>query len=190
MSSNLNILLFGMGGIGSTYAFLFQQAGASVHVVARSNQKTLSENGLSIDSVKFGKKEGVKFASVSRSAEDAQKGLGEGNSFDYVVCTYDNSTSEVEGMAGRGDGREKRRRQWTATDLGLAFVSTFGVAFVGCTKALLKDPKDSNALENLIAPAVTEGKTAIVIIQNGVGSFNDFPILVTISVRKRLTQTR
>lgn len=82
-----NILLFGMGGIGSTYAYLFSQASnSSTHVVARSNHAVLSSKGLAIDSVKFGKKEGVKFAGVWKSAGDAKEGLGDGEGFDYIVC--------------------------------------------------------------------------------------------------------
>jgi predicted dinucleotide-binding enzyme len=118
---SLNILLFGMGGIGSTYAYLFSQAGANTHVVARSNHKTLSENGLSIDSVKFGKKESVKFAGVWRSAEDAHKGLGEGKGFDYIVCKYDNKFED-----GSEDEEAKGRegRLTTAIELRLRFVLT------------------------------------------------------------------
>lgn len=93
-SASLNILLFGMGGIGSTYAFLFNSSslpGRTIHthVVARSNHAVLaSETGLKLDSVKFGQKSGIKFAGVWKSAAEAEEGVGE-EGFDYIVCEFD-----------------------------------------------------------------------------------------------------
>lgn len=62
----LEILIFGLGGIGAVYALILSQkelAGqCNVHVVARSNFQYVQEHGLDYESVKFGKVDGFKFA--------------------------------------------------------------------------------------------------------------------------------
>lgn len=110
----INVLLFGLGGIGSTYALILSQAAlkdkVAVHVVARSNLQHVREKGLDFDSVKFGKLQGVKFAggecssvevclrklgldllplpclpSAHKTPEEAHAAVPE---FDYIICQY------------------------------------------------------------------------------------------------------
>ncbi|KAL7409359.1 6-phosphogluconate dehydrogenase [Mrakia frigida] len=116
----LQVLLFGMGGIGSTYACILQLAGGcEVSVIARSNLKQIQEKGLDFESSALGNKKGIKFAGAYRTPEEAHAAVPV---FDYVIC---------------------------------------------CSKALLSVLP---ALETTIAPAVTPGKTTVMIVQNGVGA--------------------
>jgi 2-dehydropantoate 2-reductase len=58
-----NVLLFGLGAIGSIYAsILHLSSKCNVHVVARSNYQHIKENGLDLVSPKFGNHNGIKFA--------------------------------------------------------------------------------------------------------------------------------
>lgn len=97
--SKVNVLIFGIGGIGGVYAAILALSGkANVHVVARSNYDDLVGNGMKLRSEKFGEKN-LKFDSggcflrpliwdpiadsrgtVWKSCEDAKKS---GTDFDY-----------------------------------------------------------------------------------------------------------
>ncbi|GHJ89501.1 hypothetical protein NliqN6_5903 [Naganishia liquefaciens] len=80
-----NVLLFGVGSIGSVYAaILILSKRCSVHVVARSNYDALQKQGLTLRSSKFGDHEGLRFDGVYRTCEEA---ANSGTRFDYVVCS-------------------------------------------------------------------------------------------------------
>ncbi len=49
-----NVLLFGTGSIGAIYAYILTQASCKVTTLCRSNFEAVTQNGLSIDSEKFG----------------------------------------------------------------------------------------------------------------------------------------
>ncbi|GMM27809.1 hypothetical protein DAMA08_005250 [Martiniozyma asiatica (nom. inval.)] len=85
MSSN--ILLIGMGGVGSIAAYTLQKNGkATVTVVARSSYDILTTKGFTLESVDYGHVEGFKPAHVVKSVEEATK-FGP---FDYIVVTTKN----------------------------------------------------------------------------------------------------
>ncbi|WVQ77424.1 hypothetical protein IAR50_007110 [Cryptococcus sp. DSM 104548] len=84
MSSKPNVLLFGLGGIGGIYASILQLSQrCNVHVVARSNYEKVKENGFKIVSPKFGNHEGMKFAGVWKSTDEA---AASGAEFSYILC--------------------------------------------------------------------------------------------------------
>lgn len=83
MSSQPNVLLFGLGGIGGVYAcILALSKKANVSVVARSNYTQVKEKGLRFVSNKFGNHD-IRFDGVYKSCEDA---AASGKVFDYVLC--------------------------------------------------------------------------------------------------------
>ncbi|KAG9233637.1 2-dehydropantoate 2-reductase [Amylocarpus encephaloides] len=65
------ILLFGAGGVGSIYAYILMQAGASVTVVCRSNYETVQEHGFTINSAIWGQGIHVR-PGVVRTPEEAK----------------------------------------------------------------------------------------------------------------------
>ncbi|KAF7299643.1 Sugar transporter [Mycena chlorophos] len=80
-----DVLVFGLGSIGSIYAFILQTGGhARVSVVARSNAATMKTKGMSLRSEKFGNHTGVKFDAVYTNCEEA---ASSGRVFAYVICT-------------------------------------------------------------------------------------------------------
>ena len=57
-----DILLFGLGGVGAVYAYILSRAqNVRVTVAARSNYKIVKEQGLEIQSEKYGNTSGYKF---------------------------------------------------------------------------------------------------------------------------------
>lgn len=81
-----NILCFGLGGVGSVYAYILSKApNVQVTVAARSNYKVVKEQGLDFQSEKFGNTSGYKFHNAVSSPDDPSL---KGVSFDYVVCTH------------------------------------------------------------------------------------------------------
>ncbi|KAL8287099.1 hypothetical protein RQP46_004105 [Phenoliferia psychrophenolica] len=76
------ILLFGLGAVGATHAFILQAGGASVTVCARSNFTVVEEKGLDFRSEKYGDHPNLKFKRVVKTPKDA-----EGVKFDFIVCT-------------------------------------------------------------------------------------------------------
>lgn len=78
------ILLFGLGAVGATHAFIFQHAGAKVTVVARSNHAVVESQGLDFRSEKYGDVKGLKFARAVKTPGDASL---KDVTFDFVVCT-------------------------------------------------------------------------------------------------------
>ncbi|OXH21286.1 2-dehydropantoate 2-reductase [Cryptococcus neoformans] len=82
--SKPNVLLFGLGGIGGIYASILQLSGkCNVHVVARSNYQKVRNQGFKIVSPKFGNHDGMKFAGVWKSTDEA---AASGAEFSYVLC--------------------------------------------------------------------------------------------------------
>ncbi|WWC98951.1 hypothetical protein V866_005845 [Kwoniella sp. B9012] len=82
--SRESVLLFGLGGIGGIYACILQLSGkCDVHVVARSNYAAVKEKGFKLISPKFGNHDGLKFAGVWKSTEEA---AASGTKFSYVLC--------------------------------------------------------------------------------------------------------
>ncbi|KAJ4026029.1 hypothetical protein NW761_010563 [Fusarium oxysporum] len=78
---SLEVLVYGLGAIGSFYAFILSRS-EHVHltVVARSNFEAVSANGISIDSQNHGKHH-VKPHKVFRTVAEA------GQKFDFIICT-------------------------------------------------------------------------------------------------------
>lgn len=86
--SKLNILVVGLGGIGSIYSFLLRRARSSsqsVHLsfVARSNYGVIKDSGIAIQSAKFGNHKVMPDA-LYRTTEEAG---GAGVTYDYIICT-------------------------------------------------------------------------------------------------------
>ncbi|KAE8540667.1 hypothetical protein D1P53_003031 [Cryptococcus gattii VGV] len=70
--SKPSVLLFGLGGIGGIYASILQLSGkCDVHVVARSNYHKVRNQGFKIVSPKFGNHDGMRFAGVWKSTDEA-----------------------------------------------------------------------------------------------------------------------
>ncbi|CAG8972158.1 hypothetical protein HYALB_00009706 [Hymenoscyphus albidus] len=73
------VLIFGAGGVGSIYAYILLQGGASVTAVCRSNYETVKRDGFTINSAIWG--EGIKILpGVVRTVEEAAN-----TDWDYVV---------------------------------------------------------------------------------------------------------
>ncbi|KAJ7132942.1 ketopantoate reductase PanE/ApbA C terminal-domain-containing protein [Mycena filopes] len=80
----LDALIFGLGAVGSTYAYILQAGNqVRVSVVARSNASVIKEKGLALRSRKFGDHEGLRFHAVY---SDCQEAASSGLSFSYVIC--------------------------------------------------------------------------------------------------------
>ncbi|KAH8812794.1 ketopantoate reductase PanE/ApbA-domain-containing protein [Xylogone sp. PMI_703] len=80
MAEKTNVLLFGLGAIGSFYAFILSRGdNVSLTVVARSNYEAVKNNGLIIDSEVHGKHTCYPDKVVRTPAEAA-------GVYDYVVC--------------------------------------------------------------------------------------------------------
>ncbi|KAJ7236741.1 ketopantoate reductase PanE/ApbA C terminal-domain-containing protein [Mycena haematopus] len=79
-----DVLVFGLGAVGCTYAYILH-AGKQVRVsvVAWSNASVIRRNGLTLRSAKFGDNEGIRFNAVYSDCEEAAKS---GLSFSYVIC--------------------------------------------------------------------------------------------------------
>ncbi|RFU33968.1 hypothetical protein B7463_g2376, partial [Scytalidium lignicola] len=80
MAEKINVLLFGLGAIGSFYAFILsRQDNVSLTVVARSNYEAVKNNGLIIESEVHGKHTYYPNRVVRSPAEAASV-------YDYIVC--------------------------------------------------------------------------------------------------------
>ncbi|KAF4547729.1 Ketopantoate reductase PanE/ApbA-like protein 1 [Elsinoe fawcettii] len=80
MTAEIDVLLFGLGAIGSFYAFILSKSPrVRVTVVARSNYEAVKSNGLRIESENHGRHT-VHPHRVLRNPEEAD------TVFDYVVC--------------------------------------------------------------------------------------------------------
>ena len=60
--SQENVFIFGLGAIGSFYAYVLSEAKTRVTVCGRSNYDAVKQNGMNFQSEKFGKHNGYKFA--------------------------------------------------------------------------------------------------------------------------------
>lgn len=89
----MNILVVGLGGIGSIYALLLRRASIEtldLSFVARSNYATLKSSGIAIHSAKFGRHQLVPDAIYS-STEEASRS---GKRYKYVFCTTKSLSSQ------------------------------------------------------------------------------------------------
>ncbi|KIY67536.1 2-dehydropantoate 2-reductase [Cylindrobasidium torrendii FP15055 ss-10] len=78
------IFVFGLGAIGSFYAFILNEAGnTQVTVCGRSNYQVLKDHGMTFKSnlAKFGTKNNYRFHGVVKTPAEASS-----SKFDYVVC--------------------------------------------------------------------------------------------------------
>ncbi|SCN65727.1 probable ketopantoate reductase family protein [Fusarium fujikuroi] len=96
----LEVLVYGLGAIGSFYAFILSRS-EHVHLtaVARSNFEAVSTNGISIDSQNHGKHH-VKPHKVFRTVAEA------GQQFDFIICTnkaVDQLSTAADIAPGVGD---------------------------------------------------------------------------------------
>ncbi|WWD17883.1 hypothetical protein CI109_102327 [Kwoniella shandongensis] len=82
----VDILLIGLGSIGSVYSYLLEKSGrARVTAVARSNYSLYSTTGATLDTDRFGKVEGYKPHRVFKSQKEA---LEDGTRYAFaLVCT-------------------------------------------------------------------------------------------------------
>ena len=79
----MEVLIIGIGGIGSFYSYILQQGGARISLVARSNVEAIKSNGININSAKLGQHKVKPAAVYSTPAEAASQGI----QYDYVLCT-------------------------------------------------------------------------------------------------------
>lgn len=80
MSDRIEVLLHGLGAIGSFYAFILQRSdNVRLSVVARSNYEAVKANGLLMKSENHGEHL-FRPAAVLKSPEEA------GHAFDFIVC--------------------------------------------------------------------------------------------------------
>ncbi|KAL4807933.1 ketopantoate reductase PanE/ApbA-domain-containing protein [Aspergillus unguis] len=81
--AEVNVLLYGLGAIGSFYAFILKKsARVKLTVVARSNYTAVAENGIQITSKRHGQHTFRPDHVVRTPAEAA------GTQFDYIVCAH------------------------------------------------------------------------------------------------------
>lgn len=94
-----NVLLIGMGAVGSIAAYALTCSGKStVTCVVRSHYDLMVTKGLKIDSCDYGQKDGFKPDHVEKTAGEAMKKHGP---FDYVVIAMKNipDVSPIENIA-------------------------------------------------------------------------------------------
>ncbi|TDZ48435.1 Oxidoreductase [Colletotrichum trifolii] len=85
----IDVLLYGLGAIGSFYAFILSRSPAvRLTVVARSNYDAVKANGILLTSENHGKHT-VKPYRVVKSAAEAE------STFDYVVCAHKAITQDA-----------------------------------------------------------------------------------------------
>ncbi|KAI9375461.1 ketopantoate reductase PanE/ApbA-domain-containing protein [Aspergillus egyptiacus] len=83
MSDKTEVLLYGLGAIGSFYAFILHRSNrVRLTVVARSNYDAVVENGITIESANHGTHVFRPDHVIRTPAEVADK------HFDYLVCTH------------------------------------------------------------------------------------------------------
>lgn len=81
-SDRIDVLLYGLGAIGSFYAFILSRSeNVRLTVVARSNYDAVKDKGLTITSENHGHHVVTPYR-VVRSPEEAQ------STFDYIVCAH------------------------------------------------------------------------------------------------------
>ena len=82
MSEQIEVLLYGLGAIGSFYAFVLSSCKqVRLSVVARSNYDAVKRDGIRVISENHGEHV-IKPVQVLKKAADA------GMTFDYVVCAH------------------------------------------------------------------------------------------------------
>ncbi|KAK5952778.1 hypothetical protein OHC33_006371 [Knufia fluminis] len=82
MSQQIDVLLYGLGAIGSFYAFILSRCKeVRLTVVARSNYEAVKSNGLKVISENHGEHVVQPFKVVKTPAEADQ-------TFDYIVCAH------------------------------------------------------------------------------------------------------
>ncbi|KIW69396.1 hypothetical protein PV04_05275 [Phialophora macrospora] len=82
MAQDINVMLYGLGAIGSFYAFILERTKrVRLTVVARSNYEAVKKNGLHIRSANHGDHV-VHPAKVVKTPAEA------GETYDYIVCAH------------------------------------------------------------------------------------------------------
>ena len=102
-----HILLFGAGGIGAVYIYMFQKAGATVTAVCRSNYDAVIGGGFTMFSAKFGNQK-FKPDHVVRTPEEAETDPGIPAVDFVVVCSkcFPGSTPSTADIIKPAIGRE------------------------------------------------------------------------------------
>mgnify|MGYP002722268225 FL=1 len=77
------VLLLGLGAVGTLYAYILQSGGANVTAVCRSNYQVVRDHGIDIVSDKFGEHPKWRPTRVIQRPEDVD---AVGVTFDYIVC--------------------------------------------------------------------------------------------------------
>lgn len=100
-----NVLLIGIGGVGSVAAYTLQENGAVVTAIARSSYDDLTKSGFTIESVDYGKIENFKPSYVYKDVAEATKERGP---FDFIVITTKNipDVSPVEDIIAKAYRKE------------------------------------------------------------------------------------
>ncbi|KAF6810628.1 2-dehydropantoate 2-reductase [Colletotrichum sojae] len=85
----IDVLLYGLGAIGSFYAFILSRVPrVRLAVVARSNYDAVKENGIKLESENHGNHTIVPYKVVRNAAEAEAK-------FDYIVCAHKAITQDA-----------------------------------------------------------------------------------------------
>ncbi|KAI5863350.1 6-phosphogluconate dehydrogenase C-terminal domain-like protein [Durotheca rogersii] len=135
------VLIFGTGSLGACYAWVLSRVLPASHITAvcRSNYEEARRNGFTINSELWGNNLNVR-PRVSRTVSDAVRQL-------------------------RLEQQQQQQQQDTISDTASSSPSSCFDYVIVATKAV---PTTPTAAE-LIAPAVVPGRTAIVLLQNGIG---------------------
>ncbi|KAK7222677.1 hypothetical protein V2G26_010680 [Clonostachys chloroleuca] len=189
-SSPAEVLIYGLGAIGSFYTFILSQSNqVRLTVVARSNYDAVHANGLKISSQNHGEHH-VKPHRVVRNAAEA------GQKFDYIVCAHkaiNQAAAPPEIAPGvdqdrttiviiqNGVGNEEPFRQYFPSATILSAVTWCGVrqpqpGIITHTKSenmqlgLFPNPSADEAREtrrlNEFASLLTAGKTVFQVVPN------------------------
>uniref|UniRef100_A0A093XWV7 Putative 2-dehydropantoate 2-reductase n=1 Tax=Talaromyces marneffei PM1 TaxID=1077442 RepID=A0A093XWV7_TALMA len=114
----IDVLVYGLGAIGSFYAFILSRnPNVRLSVVARSNYDAVKANGLIIDSQNHGKHTVVPEKVFKTPAEAGQ-------TYDYIVCAHKaiDQDAAVKAIAPAVD--EDRQKTWTgATQTSPGYVN-------------------------------------------------------------------
>jgi ketopantoate reductase len=126
MSESIDVLLYGLGAIGSFYAFILQKnPKVRLSVCARSNYEAVKTNGITIRSKKYGE-HNLRPAKVLRAPEEAQQ------TYDYVVCVHKavNTDAVLKQLVSVID---EEKTVIALMQNGVGNEDPFRAAFPGCT---------------------------------------------------------
>ncbi|KAI2626735.1 2-dehydropantoate 2-reductase [Hypoxylon sp. NC1633] len=125
-SNQIDILLYGLGAIGSFYAFILSRSdNVRLTVVARSNYEAVRSNGLVLNSQNHGQHT-IHPYKVLKSAAEAQ------SKFDYVVCAH-KAINQAAVPAQIAPAIDEKRTTIVVIQNGVGNEEPFRKAFPGST---------------------------------------------------------